>query len=130
MGSTSTGTPSGPSSQGYADLVDTGSIVFVAGQVGLPPGVKAAATDFRAEALTTFERIGSALASVGLGLGDVVRCTVYLTDFEDFGLMEEVFRAVFPTSPPTRTTVGVSTLARDCRIEVEATAARPRVRDD
>lgn len=127
MASTPGATAMDPAPQGYAELVDTGAIVFVAGQIGRPPGSDGASMDFRTEAIRTFESVGTVLGRVGLNLGDVVRCTVYLTDFGDFGdfgIMEDVFRTMFPTSPPARTTVGVSALARDCRIEVEATAAR------
>lgn len=106
----------------YSELVEAGDLVFVAGQVGLPPTSTAAETPFDVEARATFDAIGEALEIVGLGLADVVRCTVYLTDMTRFEAMNEVFRAVFPTNRPVRTTVGVMGLARDCRIEVEATA--------
>jgi len=62
--------------------------------------------------------------AIDLDLADVVRCTVYLKDVSDFPTMDAVFREYFPTDPPVRATVGVVALARDYRIEVEATAAR------
>ncbi len=107
-----------------ADVVEAGDLVFVAGQVGLPASQTAAATPFEAEARAAFTRVADALAMVGLGLGDVVRCTVYLTDTREFGSMDRVFREVFAGRPPARTTVGVAGLARDCRIELEVTATR------
>lgn len=108
----------------YSEVVIGGGLVFVAGQVGLATNQAAAVVPFLDEARSTFENVGAALALVGLGLADVVRCTVYLTDFRDFEAMGGVFRSVFPERPPARTTVGVTALARDCRIEVEATAAK------
>jgi 2-iminobutanoate/2-iminopropanoate deaminase len=108
----------------YSEVVEAGDLVFVAGQVGLPSTATAAETPFEAEARATFDGVRDALAIVGLGLGDVVRCTVYLTDMARFEAMSGVFREVFPARPPARTTVGVTALARDCRIEVEATAVR------
>lgn len=108
----------------YSEVVLAGDLVFIAGQIGLPRGTPASAMTFDAEARATFDNVATALATVGLGLRDVVRCTVYLTDFDDFAAMGTVFASVFPVAPPARTTVGVSALARDCRIEVEATAVR------
>lgn len=108
----------------YSEVVVAGDLVFVAGQVGLPAGTPASEMAFEVEARACFESVADALQVVGLGLRDVVRCTVYLTDFADFAAMGTVYRAVFPVDPPARTTVGVSALARDCRIEVEATAVR------
>ena len=62
--------------------------------------------------------------ATGLGFGDVVRCTVYLRDFEHFAAMNAIYREYFPTEPPARATVGVSGLAADFDIEIDVTAAR------
>jgi 2-iminobutanoate/2-iminopropanoate deaminase len=106
----------------YSQVVEAAGLVFVAGQVGRPRN--ASDMPFEEEARATFEKVRGLLQAVGLGMDSVVRCTVYLTDFADFATMSEVFRSSFPDQPPTRATVGVAALARDCRIEVEATAAR------
>jgi 2-iminobutanoate/2-iminopropanoate deaminase len=108
----------------YSEVVEAGDLVFIAGQVGLPPTSTAAETPFEREARATFEAVADALRIVDLGLDAVVRCTVYLTDMARFEHMNRVFREVFPNDRPARTTVGVTALARDCRIEVEATAVR------
>jgi 2-iminobutanoate/2-iminopropanoate deaminase len=108
----------------YAEIVEAGGLVFVAGQIGIRGDQRAADVPFEDEVRATFDRVEAVLARVGLGLDSIVRCTVYLTDFGTFAQMNEVFRSVFPNQPPTRTTVGVTALARDCRIEVEATATR------
>ena len=108
----------------YSEIVEAGGLVFVAGQIGISRDQRAEDVVFEDEVRAMFERVRGALARVGLGLESVVRCTVYLTDFETFARMNEVYRIVFPTDPPARTTVGVTRLARDCRIEVEVTATR------
>ena len=108
----------------YSEIVEAGGLVFVAGQIGIRGNQRAADVEFEDEVRAMFERVRAALARVGLDLDSVVRCTVYLTDFGTFGRMNEVFKSVFPAGPPTRTTVGVTALARDCRIEVEVTATR------
>jgi 2-iminobutanoate/2-iminopropanoate deaminase len=61
---------------------------------------------------------------VGLTYADVVKCTVYLRDFGDFGAMNTVYREYFPTDPPTRATVGVTALAADYAVEIEVMATR------
>lgn len=107
----------------YSQLVEANGLVFVAGQVGTLPGGPPA-LEFAAEARGAFDNLGRLLMAADLGMEDVVRCTVYLVDFGDFPAMDAAFREYFPVRPPTRTTVGVTALARDCRIEIEATAAR------
>lgn len=108
----------------YSEIVEAGGLVFAAGQIGIRQDQRADDVLFEDEVRAMFARVDTALARVGLGLDSVVRCTVYLTDFGTFGRMNAVFREIFPDQPPARTTVGVSALARDCRIEVEVTAAR------
>lgn len=108
----------------YSEIVEAGGLVFVAGQIGIRQDQRAEDVAFEDEVRAMFGRVVTALAKVGLGLDSVVRCTVYLTDFGTFGRMNAIFREVFPTLPPARTTVGVTSLARDCRIEVEVTAVR------
>jgi 2-iminobutanoate/2-iminopropanoate deaminase len=56
----------------------------------------------------------------------VVKTTVYLSDLNDFGPMNEVYGRYFVTSPPARSTVQVSRLPRDVRIEIDAIALLPR----
>ena len=108
----------------YSEIVEAGGLVFVAGQIGIRGDQRAADVAFEDEVRAMFERVRAALGRVGLDLESVVRCTVYLTDFGTFGRMNEVFKSTFPSHPPARTTVGVTALARDCRIEVEVTATR------
>ena len=70
------------------------------------------------------DNVGRLLGAVGLGFADVVKCTVYLTDFEEFAAMNVIYREYFPTDPPVRATVQVGRLAVGARIEIEVLAAR------
>jgi 2-iminobutanoate/2-iminopropanoate deaminase len=70
------------------------------------------------------ENVGRLLRAVGLDYRDVVKATVYLRDFGEFGRMNGVYREYFPSEPPTRATVGVTALASDYRVEIEVIAAR------
>ncbi len=64
------------------------------------------------------------LKKAGFILADVVSATVYISDFKEFDEFNTVFRAIFPSEPPTRTTVEVNRLARGAKIEISAIAAR------
>jgi 2-iminobutanoate/2-iminopropanoate deaminase len=106
-------------------LIEANRFVFLAGQVGNLPGTHGAAPGgIEAETRAMLDNVGRKLGAVGLDYRDVVRCTVYLRDFGDFAVMNEIYRTYFPRDPPTRTTVGVSGLAEDYTIEIEVTAAR------
>ena len=114
-----------PSKSAYSQVVEANGFVFVAGQVGedaatgevVPGGIEA-------ETRAMFANVERCLKAVGLGLGDVVKTTVYLVDIADWAAYNQVFREVFAVDPPTRATVGVDGLVAPYRIEVEVVAAR------
>jgi 2-iminobutanoate/2-iminopropanoate deaminase len=64
------------------------------------------------------------LAAAGSDLRHVVKTTVYLTDFDDFAAMNEVYAARFGEHRPARATVGVSALPKGLRVEIECVAIR------
>ena len=113
------------SSLPFSQVVEANGFVFLAGQVGNAPGENGAVPGgIEAETRQMLDNVGRLLRAVGLDHGNVVKSTVYLRDFADFEAMNEVYRAYFPTEPPTRATVGVTALARDFRVEIEIIAAR------
>jgi 2-iminobutanoate/2-iminopropanoate deaminase len=114
-----------PSTSPFSQVVEANGFVFLAGQVGNVPGTSGpVAGGIEAETRQMLENVGQLLGAVGLDYGDVVKATVYLRDFSEFGQMNAVYREFFPTEPPTRATVGVTALASDYRIEIEVIAAR------
>jgi 2-iminobutanoate/2-iminopropanoate deaminase len=113
------------SSLPFSQVVEAGGLVFLAGQVGNAPGQSnAVAGGIAAETRQMLDNVGRLLRAAGLDYRDVVKATVYLRDFADFAAMNEVYREVFPSEPPTRATVGVTALASDFQIEIEIIAAR------
>ena len=64
------------------------------------------------------------LEAAGSGLDRVTKTTVFLTDFAEFGAMNEVYGERFGTHRPARSTVQISFLPRSARIEIECIALR------
>ena len=61
----------------------------------------------------------------GLGLGDVVKATVFLADMADYGVMNDIWVEVFDAPRPARSAVAVAALPLGARVEVEAWARPP-----
>ncbi|MEP6637870.1 MAG: RidA family protein [Chloroflexota bacterium] len=109
----------------FSQVVEANGFVFLAGQVGEAPGGHGVVPGgIEAETRAMLDNVGRLLEAVGLGFGDVVKCTVYLRDFADFAAFNAAYRTYFPTEPPTRATVGVTALAEDFRVEIEVLATR------
>ena len=108
----------------FSSAVRVGSMLYLSGQIGTDGTGQLVPGGIEAETRQTLENVGVLLRAVGLDYGDVVRCTVYIVDFDEFAAMNAVYREYFPSEPPTRATVGVTRLAGDYRIEIEVVAAR------
>ena len=116
-------TAGGPHGYPYSGVVVSGRTAYLAGQVGDDPATGTVrAGGFEAEVRQMFSNVEALLATVGAGLGDVIRATVYLTDFDDLDTYNAIFRECFPEDPPARTTVRVAGLVAPYRIEVDIIA--------
>jgi 2-iminobutanoate/2-iminopropanoate deaminase len=72
----------------------------------------------------TIRNIERILQAVGLGLGDVVKMNVYLSDMAQFEEMNEAYMAIIGDSPPARITVGGVDLALGAAVEIDCIAYR------
>jgi 2-iminobutanoate/2-iminopropanoate deaminase len=109
----------------FSKVVEANGFVFLAGQVGDAPGAHGAVPGgIEAETRAMLDNVGRLLHAVGLDYGDVIKATVYLRDFSEFAAMNAIYREYFAVEPPTRATVGVTSLAADYRVEIEVIAAR------
>ncbi|HXU86422.1 MAG TPA: RidA family protein [Verrucomicrobiae bacterium] len=114
-----------PGSLPFSKIVEANGFVFIAGQIGDAPGSSGPVPGgIEAETRAMLDNVGRLLRIVGLDYRDIVKCTVYIVDFDEFAAMNAIYREYFPTEPPVRATVGVSRLALDARIEIEVLAAR------
>ena len=111
--------PLGPYSHGASD----GALLCTAGQIPVTPEgavlADAPIGEQTDQSLANLERI---LDAAGLGLDDVLKTTVYMTDIDRFDGMNEVYRSYFDGDPPARTAVEVSRIADGAAIEIEAMA--------
>jgi 2-iminobutanoate/2-iminopropanoate deaminase len=103
--------------------VRAGDLVFVSGQLGMKPGTgELVPGGVGPETQVALDGIAAALGKAGLGMEDVVKCTVFLASIDDFGAMNEVYAKAFPKDPPARSTVAVAGLVRGAKVEIECIA--------
>ena len=103
----------------YSDGIVVDGFLFVSGQ---------AAVDFKTstfilgsieeETARTMENIKSIIGAAGATMEQVVKCTVHLSDIEEFDRYNQVYASYFPGIKPARTTVQ-SVLAEGIRVEID-----------
>ncbi|CAN5911112.1 RidA family protein [soil metagenome] len=113
--------PVGPYSQG----VMANGFLFLAGQTGVNPQTRVLVQEsMEAEARQVMENLRAVLQAAGLDFRHVVKTTIYLTDLDNFGLVNQVYGSFFSGDPPARETVQVVRLPGNARIEISMIAAR------
>lgn len=108
----------------FSDAVETNDFLFLSGQIGMNHATRTLVDGgIKAETKQTIENIKAVLEHHGLALDDVVKCTVILSDINDFSSFNEVYTQYF-TKKPARTTFAASGLALNAKIEIEVIAAK------
>lgn len=117
-----------PPTNGYRHAVAaSGELVFVSGQVPLTAdGELVGPDDAVAQTEQVFRNLGSALASAGVGWGQVVKLTYFLTDIADLAAVRSVRDSYLdPSRLPASSLVQVAALVNPAfKVEIEAVAAR------
>ncbi|HHZ00695.1 MAG TPA: RidA family protein [Sedimentibacter sp.] len=110
----------GPYSQG----IKAGSTIYVSGQLAINPatGELYKGGDIKEETRLCLMNIKAILEAGGASLKDVVKCTVFIKDMNQFGLVNEAYAQVFGDTKPARVCVEVSRLPKDGNVEIDAIA--------
>ena len=111
---------------GYSRAVAAGDFVFVSGCTSVADGVFVHEGDAAAQTTQAIANVAQALERLGLGLADVVRTRMFVTDmsrWEEYGMAHG---AAFGEAMPATSMVGVAALVdQHPRVEVEAVAYQP-----
>lgn len=111
----------------YSQAIRAGDTVWLSGQIPLDPQSGALVGETAAEqAKQVLTNLGAVLTAAGCSFDDLVRCTIFLADMNDFASVNAVYAEAMPDPPPARATVEVSRLPKDVRVEISGIAWRPR----
>ena len=105
--------------------VIAGDFVYVAGSLGtMGNTAELVEGGVGPQTTQTIRNLETILEATGLGLGNVVKMNVYLSDMADFQLMNEAYMEAIGDSPPARITVGGVDLALGGAVEIDCVAYR------
>ena len=107
----------------YSQAVRSGSFLFCSGQIPLDPkSGQIVSGDIAAQTRRVLNNIAAVLRAEGLTFDSVVKTIIFLTDLNDFQLVNEVYGSYFKQDPPARSTVQVSALPKGANVEIEVIA--------
>lgn len=102
----------------FSDAVRVGNLLFMSGMVGSDETIG----DLVAETHDIFKQMKAVLAEYDLSFGDVVKCTVFLDDVDEWGKFNSVYTQYFKKPYPARSALGADGLALGASLELECIA--------
>lgn len=119
------GTTLGPYTPGLEIPCANSKILFVSGQIPIDQNTgEIISADFEKQARQVFANLSALLEKGGYNLKDVVKLTIFLTDLQNFSVVNEVCKEYLREPFPARSTVQISALPKGALLEIEAVALK------
>lgn len=107
----------------YSQSVLAGNTLYVSGQISLNPKTgKLVTLSIKKETDMVMKNIGAILKESGGNYNNIVKCSIFVNDLENFVKINEVYSKYFPLNPPARETVEVNRLPKDVNVEISCIA--------
>lgn len=109
----------------YSQAIMAEDLLFASGQIAIDPAKgELVEGGIEAQAKQVMENIKNLLAAAGMDFSSVVKTTIFLTDINNFSLINDIYGSYFSKEPPARSCVEVSHLPKGALIEIEVIAHR------
>lgn len=108
----------------YAQAVTLNGLIITSGQLPIDPATGAFPEGIQAQTRQSLTNVKAILEAAGSSMDKVVKTTVFLSDMNNFGAMNEVYATFFGEGGyPARSAVEVARLPKDALVEIEVIAA-------
>ncbi len=107
----------------YSQAIKTNNAIYVSGQIAINPKTQQFMdVDIEEQTKQVLDNLKAILDVAGSSLEMAVKTTIYLTNMNDFAKVNEIYSSYFSKSKPARSTVCVSKLPKNAKIEIDAIA--------
>lgn len=107
----------------YSQAIKVGGLLFVSGQLPIDMATGVFPADIKEQTKASLTNASTILEKAGSSLQKAVKTTVFLSDMNNFGAMNEVYASFFPNGGyPARSAVQVARLPKDALVEIEVIA--------
>jgi 2-iminobutanoate/2-iminopropanoate deaminase len=108
----------GPYNQGIV----AGGFLFTSGQLPINPKTGKVPEGIEKQTAQVLDNLRAIVEEAGSNLDNVVKCTVYIQNMDDFNVMNGIYATYFKNVAPARACVEVSKMAKNALIEIDAIA--------
>ena len=105
----------------YSQAVKMDNTVYLSGQIPLDPQTRELCSDDIADQIRrVFDNLDAVARAAGGSLADIAKLNIYLTDLQNFPLINEIMADYFQQPYPARAAIGVSELPKASQVEMDA----------
>ena len=113
--------PIGP----YSQAVQSGSFLFISGQVAINPATgNVDVKGINEETIQVMKNLTAILHEAQMDFNNVIKSTIFLSDMSHFATVNEIYAGYFTGDFPARETVAVKGLPKNVNVEISMIAAR------
>ncbi|MTI61477.1 MAG: RidA family protein [Firmicutes bacterium] len=106
----------------YSQAINIDRLIFTSGQIPFTAEGELVSDNVQDQARQSLNNIKNILEEAGSSMEKVIKCTVFISDMNEFGQVNEVYQEFFSKPFPARSTVEVARLPKDVKVEIEAIA--------
>ena len=107
----------------YSQAIKVNNMIFTSGQIPFNAEGRLVSDDIQEQTGQALTNIKNILEEAGTSMNKVIKCTIFISNMNDFSKINEVYQEFFAEPYPARSCVEVARLPRDVKIEIEAVAS-------
>lgn len=113
--------PIGP----YSQAVLSNGTLYVSGQIGIDQYADAWINEtIEKETEQVMKNLGYVLEAAGMDFSNILKCSIFISDMNDFAKINSIYANYFDDNPPARECVQVSVLPKNVNIEISCIATK------
>lgn len=113
--------PIGP----YSQAILIGDTLYASGQIAINPVTGELITNnLEQETVQVMENLKAVLDAADMSFSHVVKCSIFLSDMNNFNIVNTIYANYFEENPPARETVEVSVLPKHVNVEISLIAVK------
>jgi len=106
----------------YSQAIKVNGLLYTSGQIALKVNGEMVHNDIKEQTKQIFENIKAILEDNGTSMSEVIKLNIFLTNMQDFGIVNVLMAEAFGDHKPVRSTIEVSNLPKNAMIEMDLIA--------
>ena len=106
----------------YSQAVKVNGLLYTSGQIALTVNGEMIENDIKKQTRQIFTNIKVILEDNLSSIENIIKINIFLTDMNDFGIVNVIMAEVFGDHKPVRSTIAVSALPKNAMIEMDVIA--------